>query len=908
MKTVTKVSVLMVAFFMAAGLLSAQQQIPFQGMVSQGFGVAAWNADGTGPEPAATGHQVPFPGFGNQFYYGASRDYVSGNPDHTCFAFSPDITGFPNFTQALTDHGFTPDQIKAKFGLVTLGEDEEGLDWFVMGNFHHSSHRHSSYNVFELNGEPMLAIKVDYGVWSVQNGTTTYIIDFGYTPLINISGNSSAGVRAVAQAFLEDLDGKSVRLQCESTYGGVTITGNGRNGAYYNIINGILTVGNPTIPIQGLYTDNQGAAAWDADGTGPEPFGNGHHNFLYYAASVDYDGINPNLDACLARLMDGSSGFNNTLIQLQYRGFEMGDLKLKMGLSSLGPDVQGEDWGTINGIDWLNQYNTHITIELDGQPILTVLQDTNRMVFYNPANMKWSAKTSIGKLYNISGSAPQDAQYVASSLLRDIGSHYLITEVSELSYAGSFGGNGRSGAWYEVISGQLKGVYEQATFVSEGAVSGAWSKEGSPYYVDGHLDVVNGETLIIDPGVKVAVRGTYHFDVQGCVKAEGTADKNIVFTRSNPNLYWDGFDYFETSNENELSVFDYCIFEYGHAQGDQDGLNSGGAFAVKYFDNIEIKNSLFRYNFSDIPGYYPPSGGAIGLWNADILIQSCVFHDNYSGFGGAIFSYSHADPIISNCLFYDNHAEFGGALCYWSQASGKLINNTIVDNTAIDGGGLYFYFFSNPEIINNIIWGNSATGYGNQAYFSENNIPGFYYNNIEEGSGGFGGNFIGHYLFNIDEDPAFETSPEFPPYMISGESPCIDAGTPDTSAWHYPQYLPATCLCGNPRIYGSCIDIGAYEQLSVGIRQAGKPGQIALKASPNPFSTSLKISFTTDHPTALSIEIFNATGEKVDQIANTEFSAGDHTLTWQNAALPKGMYFIRLNTNTGSFTQKIVKH
>lgn len=904
MKTFTKLFALTVAFFLATSVSTAQQQIPFGGMVSQGYGVAAWNADGTGPEPAATGHQVPFPGFGNQFYYGASRDYISGNPDHSCFAFLPGITGFPNFTQALTDHGFTPGQVKAKFGLVTLGDDEEGLDWFVMDNFHHSSHRYSNFNIFELDGEAMLAIKVDYAVWSVQNGTTTWIIDFGYTPLINISGNSSAGVQAVAQAFLADLDGKSVRLQCESTYGGVTITGNGRNGAYYNIINGFLSVGNPTLPFKGLYADNEGVAGWDADGTGPEPYGNGHLNFLYYGASVDYGGINSSPDACLGHFLEGSDGFLNTLLQLEYRGFEIGNLKMKLGLSSLGPDVQGEDWGVQNGNHWLNHYNNVVTIEINGEPILQMMADTNKMVSL-PSH--WLTGTSTGKMYNISENASTASQYVAKSFLRDLGVNYMALNTSSLTYAGLFSGNGRDGGFYQINAGELLGVYENITFVPPGEVSGTWTAENSPYYVDGHLEIANGETLTIEPGVKVAVRGTYHFDVQGCVKAEGTADKNIVFTRSNPNLYWDGFDYFETSNENELSVFDYCIFEYGYAQGDQDGLNSGGAFAVKYFNNIEIKNSLFRYNFSDIPGYYPPSGGAIGLWNADILIQSCVFYENHSEFGGAIFSYHHSDPVISNCLFYDNYAYSGGALCYWSQSSGILINNTIVDNTSLDGGGLYFYMFSNPEIINNIIWGNNATGYGNQAYFLDNNIPGFYYNNIEEGSGGFGGNFIGHYLFNIDEDPAFETSPEFPPYMISAGSPCFTMGTPDSSAWHYPQYLPQYCLCGNPRICNGRIDMGAYELPEVIGIHDGNLTKETWHVYPNPFTEKLNIGIVLSEASEVTIEMHNLMGERVHHIQRYNLSGGQHELSGYYPELPDGVYFMTIRFNETVLTKKILK-
>ena len=89
----------------------------------------------------------------------------------------------------------------------------------------------------------------------------------------------------------------------------------------------------------------------------------------------------------------------------------------------------------------------------------------------------------------------------------------------------------------------MTGVHEKATFVPGGVISGTWTAEQSPYYVEGHLSIQNGQTLTIEPGVKVAVRGPYHFTVQGCVMAEGTEDDNIIFISSNPVLWWDGFDY-----------------------------------------------------------------------------------------------------------------------------------------------------------------------------------------------------------------------------------------------------------------------------------------------------------------------------------------------------------------------------
>ena len=105
MKNFTKSLMIVFAFMMAGRFLIAQQQIQFEGLYGDGEGIAGWNADGSGPEPAATGHLIPAPGFGNQFYYGSSHDYITGDTDHAAFHFLTGMTGFPEFEQALADYG-----------------------------------------------------------------------------------------------------------------------------------------------------------------------------------------------------------------------------------------------------------------------------------------------------------------------------------------------------------------------------------------------------------------------------------------------------------------------------------------------------------------------------------------------------------------------------------------------------------------------------------------------------------------------------------------------------------------------------------------------------------------------------------------------------------------------------------
>ncbi len=879
------------------GVFSANGQIHFEGLVSQGEGIAGWNADGSGPEPAATGHMVPAPGFSNQYYYGSSHDYITQNPAHAAFHFLPSMTGFPLFEKALSDSGYTADQVKVEFSLCTLGDDIEGMDWFFMNAWAYSNY-YDNYLKIQLNGEPMLACYFNYAQMYINTISGDWITETAYSQVRYNAAFSSQAVQAAAQAFLDDLNGAEIILKYESTYGSA-FSGNGRSGAYYNVLNGTLEAGNPTLPFQGLYADNEGSAAWDADGTGPEPYGNGHNTMAYYCASVDYDGIVSDPDACLGHFLDGYTGFFNTKLQLQHRGFEIGDLKAKLGLASLGPDVYGEDWGYENGHEWLNEYNNAFTIELSGEPILVVMQDTNKMTFMNTF---WECSISIGKVYDISENASPAAQYVAQSFLKDMGTHVFKNEISSLSYAGSFSGNGRSGAFYQIDHSDFIGVHQQATFVPEGSVSGVWTTNNSPYYIDGHLTIENGQTLTIQPGVQVAVRGPYHFDVQGSVKAEGADTNTITFTRSNPLVWWDGFDYDGTLPSNDNSLFDHCVFEYGFAQGGGD-YNSGGIFAIKDYNKLNISNSTFRSNKATLSG-----GGAVALWNADPFISKCVFHNNSAEVGGAILSYMHSDPVISNCLFYNNDAYSGGAICYWYDAHGVLINSTIAENTATWGGGLYFVDNSGPQIINSILWGNIAQSTSNQVRLSSvNNNPGFYYCDIQGGKEGFtGGNFTGDYIFNLDNDPGFFVMEDHP-YVISSGSPCYNTGTPDTSAWYFPQYLPATCLCGNPRTLENNIDQGAYESLATSI---DKPivANPFLSVRPNPLNSHAQILFNMAEGTVVKLEVYNLLGQKVNDIFDGYKPAGNHILGFDASNLTEGVYILKMTAANKVHTFKFIKY
>jgi len=760
-----------------------------------------------------------------------------------------------------------------------------------------------------LAGEPMISAIGNYGIYIVGAGLQE--METGFLKIDDVSAQSFGPAQLVAAAFMNDMEGEELKANIQVDFA-ADLTGNGRSGGYFDALCTFIK-GLPTLPMQGLHAVNEGIAGWNADGTGAEPYGNGHSDVVYYSASVDYDGINPDPDACLGHFLEGSTGFFNTLLQLQYRGFEIGDLKLKMGLCSLGPDVEGEDWVYENGFQWLNEYNNSFTIELNGEPILEVLQDTNKMTFINPGTVTWSTKSSVGKVYDISVNASSEVQYVAQSFLKDLGSHYLVTDVADISYVGPMpSGNGRSGVWYELVEGAMVGMHEQATFIPEGPVSGTWTAENSPYYIEGPVTVEEGETLTIEPGVRVAVRGAYPIKVIGAIQAIGTPNEKIMFTASNPNIWSDGIDY--NGNLSSIitpSVYDHCIFQYGYAQGTAAQFNSGGAMAIYEHDSISVLNSIFRHNKADIDAAYPPSSGAIAIDNTDLFLQKCIFYNNSAEYGGAILFYNHSDPIISNCLFYNNESEYGGALAFYENSNGILINNTLADNYASYGGGLYFYMQSNPEIINTILWDNEAT-VGDQVYSSLNatSNPGFYYCDIEGGQAGFSGSQInGGYFANLEEDPMFLDNPEMPLYYPDTlTSPCINTGTPDTSAWYYSQFIPAYCLCGNPRVWGGCIDMGVYEWSYIVQDIAEKPdNNDGFKLFPNPARGEVTISFSTKSKSVATIDLYNSIGEKVETIFDGNLPVGDHALIYQTNRLKPGIYFCIIKSGDQVTSKKLIK-
>jgi Secretion system C-terminal sorting domain len=77
-------------------------------------------------------------------------------------------------------------------------------------------------------------------------------------------------------------------------------------------------------------------------------------------------------------------------------------------------------------------------------------------------------------------------------------------------------------------------------------------------------------------------------------------------------------------------------------------------------------------------------------------------------------------------------------------------------------------------------------------------------------------------------------------------------------------------------------------------------------AYPNPFNPSTTLSVNLPESAELNVSVFNVTGQLVATLANSQFSAGSHTLTFNASSLSGGVYFVQASAQGWSDVQKVV--
>jgi hypothetical protein len=84
------------------------------------------------------------------------------------------------------------------------------------------------------------------------------------------------------------------------------------------------------------------------------------------------------------------------------------------------------------------------------------------------------------------------------------------------------------------------------------------------------------------------------------------------------------------------------------------------------------------------------------------------------------------------------------------------------------------------------------------------------------------------------------------------------------------------------------------------------PTSFSLTAYPNPFNPTSTIAFSLPQTVQVNVSVFDVTGRIVATLANDMYSAGDYRIPFHGEALASGLYFVRIESEPFTATQKIM--
>gem|GEM_PF-4649468 len=289
-----------------------------------------------------------------------------------------------------------------------------------------------------------------------------------------------------------------------------------------------------------------------------------------------------------------------------------------------------------------------------------------------------------------------------------------------------------------------------------------------------------------------------------------------------------------------LSVWETCQPVFYNCTFDDNSADShGGAIAMEYSSG-RIEHSTFENNFGGnggvlhldhsepkiignkvISNFTDGDGAAVFLTaSSPMMVGNVMAQNEAEANGGAMFCTANSQPVLINMIYSENVANGnGGAIHNNDNGDVRIFNSTFFANNAgNDGGAIYNLDGSDPEIKNSIFYSNTAgAGTAHDIYDHPGNgaIPTSQTtiaNSISQIIGGIG--------VQVGANPLFVNAgiPDGGDGWLSGtEGLQLTAGSPAVNAGlngHMPNNI-TTDVLGDHRVYGTSIDLGAYE-LAVG--------------------------------------------------------------------------------------------
>jgi hypothetical protein len=309
-----------------------------------------------------------------------------------------------------------------------------------------------------------------------------------------------------------------------------------------------------------------------------------------------------------------------------------------------------------------------------------------------------------------------------------------------------------------------------------------------------------------------------------------------------------------------------------------------------------------RISGNEISANYLCAGAGLKLTLTELSLSvenNIIDHNFYSSgefaWGGGVIINGGAARLTGNLIYKNRAAQGGGVYIMLTNGCSVLTNNTIVADTAeLEGGGLYVRDDACAEVVNGIIWDNVADE-GEQVYVFSGTAD-ISYSDIQ-GTAPWPGES------NINTYPSF-SDPEADDYCLWDDSPCIDAGNPDTTGL----FLPEQDISGNPRIWNTVVDMGACEwRLLDDIRDIFGKGKLILACYPNPFGSRVYLTLKLKEETHVVVEITDFTGKWLGTVLDREIPAGNTVIPYNTGHLAPGIYIGQVTAGNETATIKMIK-
>jgi 6-phosphogluconolactonase (cycloisomerase 2 family) len=271
-------------------------------------------------------------------------------------------------------------------------------------------------------------------------------------------------------------------------------------------------------------------------------------------------------------------------------------------------------------------------------------------------------------------------------------------------------------------------------------VSGTWSVAGSPYVVQGDIEIPDAATLVIGPGVTVRFESDAGLSAHGTLTAVGTTASLIRFTSAQVSPSpgdWDGLRVFSSSSSLAWIEIDYAVDGLLIAESNpivsdctvRSNANTGirvlavaygcsGSRAAPTIARCQVELNLgdgveYHGYGSGSTGCSSPKTGSVG----GTLSESGVHHNTGEGIviraNYGFLALGHANPQVLGCDIHDNGG--GGILLTGSDDTAPTIHGSDVYLNA-QSGIVRDSPLGTATITNNELRENTGRGLWNSSY------------------------------------------------------------------------------------------------------------------------------------------------------------------------------------------------